>query len=509
MEEYNIDPSDVYNMDEKGFMRGVIDKARVIVSRNEHFKGKSYVIQDRGREWVTVIDCISMEGKLLPPWVIFKGVQCRSEWVQRMLSYNPGGKIAMTYNGWTDNEIGLEWFKQLFIPQTGGNNLKGKYRLLIFDGHASHISSEVIRECVKHKVILLCLPPHTTHLLQPLDIGLFGPLSIYYKQEIRIRSEYGYNLKVDQMDFLKAYFIARDKAFSKENIISAFKKSGLNPYDPALLIAQLPQSSGIGIIQTVLKPITSRPTTAEGGAPIFDLKTPGNSTHIREILKQQRLGLIDLDLALQKVAKATEQAFAELATLGELNQQLYTASQYKKEREGRNGEILRPEEARIYDQLSLEKRSIWYHDMLEKEVLAEHRRLAPTIFDFKARPKRAMKQWSKATGLITLPIRATASRTLEEVFSSPSKSPSKLPSKLPHKAALPSKATKTTNTTILPKITTIPKLSKGIQKRKGIQKGKKKAELAIRRRIQEIIKAPELKTTRGGRIIIPSAKAKG
>jgi hypothetical protein len=56
--------------------------------------------------------------------------------------------------------------------------------MMVFDGYASYISSEVIRACVANKVILLCLPPYTTHLLQPLDIGLFAPLSVYYKNDI-------------------------------------------------------------------------------------------------------------------------------------------------------------------------------------------------------------------------------------------------------------------------------------------------------------------------------------
>lgn len=164
-DKFNVQLSDIYNMDKKGFMRGVIDKARVVVSRNERFKGKPFVIQDGGRDWTTVIECVSLTGKLLPPWVIFKGVQCRVDWLKRVLKYNSRGKIAMTGNRWTDNEIGVRWFKELFIPSTSGNNLKGEYRLMLFDGHASYISSEVIREYIKHKVILLCLPAYTTYLL--------------------------------------------------------------------------------------------------------------------------------------------------------------------------------------------------------------------------------------------------------------------------------------------------------------------------------------------------------
>jgi hypothetical protein len=74
VEEYDLFPEDIYNMDEKGFMQGVIAKERVIISRDEHFKGKSFVTQDGNREWTTVIDCVSMDGRKTSPWVIFKGI---------------------------------------------------------------------------------------------------------------------------------------------------------------------------------------------------------------------------------------------------------------------------------------------------------------------------------------------------------------------------------------------------------------------------------------------------
>ena len=44
------------------------------------------------------------------------------------------------------------------------------------DGHASHIILELISLTRDRGVILFCLPSHTTHALQPLDVGVYGPL---------------------------------------------------------------------------------------------------------------------------------------------------------------------------------------------------------------------------------------------------------------------------------------------------------------------------------------------
>ena len=68
-----------------------------------------------------------------------------------------------------------QWCEKSFILQVKARNMSGKPILLIFDGHGSHITNNMM-EAVKNKIELLCLPPHTTHKLQPLDVGVFGPL---------------------------------------------------------------------------------------------------------------------------------------------------------------------------------------------------------------------------------------------------------------------------------------------------------------------------------------------
>jgi hypothetical protein len=76
---YNIDTQDIYNIDKKGFIQGVIRKQKVIVLREEKFRGKSYVTQYGNREWTSLIKCVSIDGRILSPWVIFKGVQYKKE----------------------------------------------------------------------------------------------------------------------------------------------------------------------------------------------------------------------------------------------------------------------------------------------------------------------------------------------------------------------------------------------------------------------------------------------
>jgi hypothetical protein len=122
--------------------------------------------------------------------------------------------IALSEKGWTNNELCLKWLQLCFEPQTR-RILKGEYRLLIYDGHASHIAPQAAEFCLSHKIIPICLPPHTTHLLQPLDVDIFGPLSIYYKNGIQSRCRFGADYSIDKIDFLKVYQKARDSITSE------------------------------------------------------------------------------------------------------------------------------------------------------------------------------------------------------------------------------------------------------------------------------------------------------
>jgi hypothetical protein len=59
----------------------------------------------------------------------------------------------------------------------------GTHRLLIIDGHESHESLEFQQYCKDNDIVALCMPPHSSHLLQPLDVGCFAPLKLAYGRQ--------------------------------------------------------------------------------------------------------------------------------------------------------------------------------------------------------------------------------------------------------------------------------------------------------------------------------------
>ena len=94
----------------------------------------------------------------------------------------PGSIYACHKSGWMQLEIFVEWFKH-FSKLTG--SIKENPVLLILDGHSTHtMNMEVIDLARANGVVLLCLPPHCSHKMRPLDVSFMKLLSIYYDQEL-------------------------------------------------------------------------------------------------------------------------------------------------------------------------------------------------------------------------------------------------------------------------------------------------------------------------------------
>jgi hypothetical protein len=128
--------------------------------------------------------------------------------------------LHISDNGWTDRTIALDWLKD--FDQHTLSPIRGKYQLLILDGHISHVSLPFIQYCEEHGIIPLYLPPHSTHILKSLDIGIFFPLSKVYKTRIEQHSIYGTE-KITNQPFLIYFLLARQEAISLRNIASTWE----------------------------------------------------------------------------------------------------------------------------------------------------------------------------------------------------------------------------------------------------------------------------------------------
>ena len=92
--------------------------------------------------------------------------------------------FAVSEKGWTSNDLGVQWLQKVFDKHTKAKVGQSRRHLLIVDGHSSHVNLSFLEYAHENKIIVLVLPPHTTHRLQSLDVGLFSPLAQQYSQEL-------------------------------------------------------------------------------------------------------------------------------------------------------------------------------------------------------------------------------------------------------------------------------------------------------------------------------------
>ena len=231
--KYGIEETDIYNFDETGFMMGMISTAMVVTSWER--RGKPRLAQPGNREWVSVIQGINSQGWAIPPFIIVAGQHHLTNWYEDS-TLPPDWVIATSHNGWTTNDKGVEWI-QHFERHTSGR-CSGAYRLLVMDGHESHHSTKFELFCKDHNIITLCMPPHSSHILQPLDIGCFGPLKKAYGREIEGLMK-SHITHITKADFLPAFLIAFQAAMTEKNIKGAFKGAGLVPFSPESVLSRL------------------------------------------------------------------------------------------------------------------------------------------------------------------------------------------------------------------------------------------------------------------------------
>ena len=141
---------------------------------------------------------------------------------------------ASNTKGWTCDAIGEDWIRTVFEPATHTEAT----RLLVVDGHGSHITAPFIRFCIDYNILVFLLPPHSSHLTQPLDVGIFSPLKTRMSEELDKILRYGFS-NIKKFEWANCYRNARPSAMEPFNICSAWSSAGLIPFNPRKVIRRI------------------------------------------------------------------------------------------------------------------------------------------------------------------------------------------------------------------------------------------------------------------------------
>jgi len=86
---------------------------------------------------------------------------------------------------------------------------------------------------------ILLLQPHTSHLLQPLDVAIFGPLSMALTRRLEPLNRQ-MRRRLQKNEWLEQYALARADAITPSNIASAWRGAVLFPFQPQKVYRHLP-----------------------------------------------------------------------------------------------------------------------------------------------------------------------------------------------------------------------------------------------------------------------------
>lgn len=217
-----ISPEKIWNLD-KTDLSTVQGQSKIVAPKGIKQIG-SAKSGERG-QLVTMIAAVNAVGNSLPPMFIFPRVHFKD----RMLFGGPAGCIgAVNISGWSNDGTFLK-FLDHFLGSVKCS--KEDRVLLILDNHETHLSVQALEKASAAGVAMLTFPPHTSHKLQPLDISVHAPMKTYYNQAVE---SWLYNNRGKTFDIYavaEATGIAYPKAFTPQNILSGFRKSGIYPLD--------------------------------------------------------------------------------------------------------------------------------------------------------------------------------------------------------------------------------------------------------------------------------------
>ena len=147
---------------------------------------------------------------------------------------SPAAAGTVSETGWSNTEIFSDYMKNhllKFLPPRSDDSPV----LILYDEHKSHVSLGLIEWAKKENIILFILPPHCSHLLQPLDVSCFGPFENSWNVACHHYMRESGGKLVTRHDVCRLACKVYLQTLTASNIQPAFKKSGLIPFNASVV----------------------------------------------------------------------------------------------------------------------------------------------------------------------------------------------------------------------------------------------------------------------------------
>ena len=216
----------VINMDESGFS----SRPQKDTSQNCCFLSNCPIPptfrEQRDASHISIVGAVSIDGRVLKPMLLSVNKnpprEIRGTFLENSFDW------AQTPKGYMTHDSMISWVHDILISYVSQRraelNDDDLNALLIFDGLKTHLMDDIKDEHNQHRIMYLCLPPHSSHLLQVMDLSIFSPMKTYYrnmKPKLFEGEERKMAKKVEKI--IKSYY----QATYEGNIYSGWEECGI------------------------------------------------------------------------------------------------------------------------------------------------------------------------------------------------------------------------------------------------------------------------------------------
>lgn len=217
------DPRRIFNADESGFPLAVKAGRVLAPTGAKHV----YQVVPSSKTQITVMACLNAFGNYVPPMILFPGERIRNIGLEGFQD----ALYAVTKNGWMDSDAFVDFLKHLVAY---AKSKEIRFPIILFvDGHSTHMSLPAAEYCCENKVVLYCLLPNATHILQACDVGLFSPMKSAWHRTVKEWQMAHIGETLTKKQFPTLFKSVWDQVATMENACSGFRRAGLFPLTSA------------------------------------------------------------------------------------------------------------------------------------------------------------------------------------------------------------------------------------------------------------------------------------
>jgi hypothetical protein len=270
----SVEPANTWNMDELGYQKGQCQGEIFVYNKDI---GRTVISRNDTTTWTTILECSNACGDSMPPFLIHSGKELYRRDLPDPIEDEdiyPGWYFTVSPKGWTNDVLAVEWLEKVFIP-IAKERARGAPVALILDGHGSHCTGAFLYRCWQKDIHLVYLPPHTSHILQPQDLGTYSSLKKYYSDEIKQYIVHTGQATITRSTFNDLYRKARSKALARKLVVAGWVRSGLFPLNRSRILTDPMVQRTVVTLPDLSQPKASKTTRSV---------TPTNEDRIQYII---------------------------------------------------------------------------------------------------------------------------------------------------------------------------------------------------------------------------------